>query len=229
MRNKGFYKNRRESGQALTELSLILPICFFLFSALPNLTQTTQTALQKLNSALDAELHPNIVPLALRQHSMWPQGALTSSSNAKPDSRFTVLLAAPPACRSTLKPESSATATDLPLRARERFEKQHLLSLSTQRALCLTEGSARLTPGAATALWAAYMATTQPSARRAVSYSLCPAISRTGERARALVGFRIQASILAASGKLAKQLINERELCFAGRISAPSLTGHSGL
>ena len=66
----------------------------------------------------------------------------------------------------------------------ENVDLQRAISLSTLRLSCLAEGSARLGPKAATALWAVYLKSPTETLAQSLTQTICPKIKLHSERFR---------------------------------------------
>lgn len=188
---------RASKGQALTELTLILPVGFILLGAPLHFWQTMERRVVDDTRRLDETL------ARFAKEERVFLGSLRSQ-----------------AC---LRPARSESAGNPSTRWPEEVDKQRALSLSLLRMSCLGEGTAKHGPKVALPLWSAHLAAPNEAVARATAQTLCPQVVAISERLRTSVSSAHKVRLLADATSAAQVLRQTTQFCLSGLKSARPL------
>lgn len=184
-------------GQALTELTLILPVGFILLGAPLHFWQTMERRVVDDTLRLDERL----------------------GKFAKDERVFLEGLRS----RACLSQAPNAFAGTPTTRWPEEVDKQRALSISLLRMSCLGEGTAKHGPKVALPIWAAHLAAPNEAVARATAQTLCPQVVGVSERLRSSVASGHKVRLLADAKPAAQVLRQTTQFCLSGLKSARPL------
>lgn len=149
-------------GQALAELTIILPIAFLLLAAPGSLTHWMNDRFASDARRLDDELTQFQIAEVERTRALRSQGCTGSLAP------------------SFVRPPRKAVSADWPT----EVDQQRALSMAALRTACLAEATAKLGPAAALPLWTVHITAPHEELAKASAQTLCPLVKTTSERVR---------------------------------------------
>ncbi|MEN9809290.1 MAG: hypothetical protein RLZZ488_857 [Pseudomonadota bacterium] len=179
-------------GQALTELTVILPVGFILLAAPLHFWKTMEQRVGDDTRRLDENLaqfakKESVFLNNLRSQACLRQAGTGAKSTATPSTRWP-----------------------------EEVDKQRALSLSLLRVSCLGEGTAKHGPKVALPLWSVHIAAPSEAAARATAQTLCPGVVAVSEKLRASVASAHKVRLLADAAPAAQVLRQTTQFCLTG-------------
>ena len=204
----------RHSGQALTELLLVVPLVFVLIFGMQSVMFLLKKSLAELNNKLDARLSVERVPHWQRSH--WQTSEFQPDPTAFGSARLSYLSPKLEKCSSTFASSSSVVFFDTEFHAESlmrQLEQVHIMSLSVIRAACLAEATPKAGPINGPLLIAGFSNLPSENLRKEGFSVLCPIVARSTDALRLTAVMRAKSSAYIVSPKSTKGAKSRHVIC----------------